>query len=212
MRDELLDERIRSAVPRHDDSDWSDVRRRARRKAAPAALAVAAIITVLLAAPAFALRHQISDLWASAEPERNLYVTAVADCGQGTFTLEFDPESGATVLQDGQTLAHASLSDRQIDCQAPIRQLKGTPDESPWHGDLDGTTSAATTLTCQTGFDLQVGVNPVWFGNEIVGSSLLVADRETQRLIASAGFKRDPTTDTRYSDTYWDTRVCSART
>jgi hypothetical protein len=211
MRDELLDERIRSAVPRQGDSDWRDVRRRARRKAAPAILAAAAIVTVLLAAPAFALRHQIADLWASAEPEKNLYVTAVADCGHGTFTLEFDPDRDAIVLQDGQMLAHASLNDRQIDCDAPIHELKATPDESPWHGDLEGTSSVATTVTCQTDVDLQIGVNPVWFGDEIVGSSLLVADRYTKRLIASAGFKRDPTTDTRYSDTYWDTKVCSAR-
>ena len=211
MRDELLDERIRSAVPGYDDSNWRDVRRRARRKAAPAALAAAGIITVLLAAPAFALRHQIADLWASAEPEKNLYVQAFADCGQGTFILEFDPAHGAAVRQDGQTLARASLTDRRIECDAPIRHFKGTPDESPWHGELEGS-SAATTVICETDVELQVAVNPVWYRSEIVGSNMLVADRKTKRLIASAGFKRDPTDDRTYSQTYWDTRMCSART
>jgi hypothetical protein len=211
MRDELLDERIRSAVPRYDDSDWRDVRSRARRKAAPAVLAVAGIVTVLLAAPAFAFRHQIADLWASAEPERNLYVRAFADCGEGTFMLAFDPEGGARVLHEGQTLARASLTDRQIECDAPIRHFKGTPDENPWHGELEGKSSAATTVICETDVELQVAVNPVWYRSEIVGSNMLVADRKTRRLIASAGFKRDPTDDRAYSETFWDPRVCSAR-
>jgi hypothetical protein len=210
MRDELLDERIRSTVPRYDDSDWGDVRRRARRKAAPAALAAVGIMTVLLAAPAFALRHQIADLWASAEPEKNLYVRAFADCGQGTFTLEFDPERGAVVRQAGQTLARASVTDRQIECDAPIQRFKGTPAESPYHGEPDGISHAATKVTCVTDVELEVAVNPVWFGSEIVGSNLLVAERGTKRLIATAGFKRGP--DGRnYSQTYWDTRICSAQ-
>lgn len=211
MSDDLLDERIRSAVPRYDDSNWRDVRRRARRQAAPAALAAAGIVTVLLAAPAFAFRHQIADLWASAEPEKNLYVRAFADCGQGTFTVEFDPTRGATVRQDGQTLARASLTERQIECDAPIRRFKGTPDESPYHGEPDGVSHDATKVTCATDAALEVAVNPVWYGSEIVGSNLLVAERGTKRLIATAGFKRDPTDGRTYSQAYWDTSVCSAR-
>lgn len=208
---DLVDERIRSAVPDYDDSNWRDVRRRARRKAAPAVLAAGLIIAVLLAAPAVAFRSQLDDLWAQAEPEKNLYVRAVADCGEDTFTLEFDPERGAVVRQDGQTLARASLTGREIDCHGPVRMFKSTPDEFPYHGELDGRSDAATTVTCATDARLQIVINPIWFGSKLTGSTLGVAERATKRLIASAVFERDPGDGRNWSRTYWNSAVCSAR-
>jgi hypothetical protein len=211
MTDELLDERIRSAVPDYDDSDWRDVRRRAIRKRFPAALAVGAIIAVLVAGSAFALRHQIADLWSSAEPAKGLYVRAFANCGQGPFTLEFHPARGAVVRQGEDTLARASFTDRQIECNAPIHTFKGTPDESPYHGGLEARSYEATTVTCQTGAALQVAVNPIWdeHGN-IVGSTMLVAERATRQTIASAALKEpDPTAYPGTSRIYYAPDVCT---
>jgi hypothetical protein len=210
MTDELLDERIRSVAPHYDDSNWRDVRRRARRKRAPAALAVGGIIAILVAGPAFALRHQIADLWTSAEPDRNLYVRAFADCGQGEFTMEFDPAGTAIVRQGSDVLARASSTDRQIECNAPIRTFKGTPDESPYHGGLERRSSKPTTVTCQTDAALQVAVNPIWDEHgKIVGSTMLVAERATRELIASAVLKEpDPTASPGTSRVYYAPNVC----
>jgi hypothetical protein len=210
MTDELLDKRIRAALPRYDDSDWRDVRRRARRKAAPAALAVSAVVTALIAAPAFAFRHQIADLWATAEPDRNLYVRAFAQCGEGSFTLEFHPERGAIVRQRGRTLARASVSDRQIECDAPIQSFKGTPDESRYYGELAGPRSESVAITCRTDALLEVGVNPIWYRSDISGSAIVVAERQTKRAIASASFKRDPFTGRIWANAYWDATRCAA--
>lgn len=206
MPDELLDARIRSAVPHHDDSNWRDVRRRATRKLAPAALAVVAAIAILLAGPAFALRHQIEDLWTSAEPAKNLYVRAFADCGRGPFTLEFHPVGGAVVRQDGHILASASFTDRQIECDATIQTFKGTPDESrgpDWQP--NGPSYQPTTVTCETSTDLQVSVNPIWDEHgAIVGSAMSVRERATKRLIASAVLQRpDPTAIPGTARVYW---------
>jgi hypothetical protein len=210
MTDELLDQRIRAAVPRYDDSDWRSVRRRARRKAAPVAVAVAAIGTALIAAPAFAFRHQIAELWATAEPDHNLYVRAFARCGVGSFTLEFHPERGAVVLQGGETLARASVSDRQIDCDARIQSFKGTPDESRYSGELAGPRSESVTIACRTDALLEVGVNPIWYRTTISGSALVVAERQTRRAIASASFKRDRVGGRLWANVYWDAERCSA--
>ena len=210
ITDQLLDERIRSAVPRYDDSNWQDVRRRATRKRLPAALAVGAIIAILAAGPTFALRHQIADLWSSAVPAKNLYVRAFADCGQGPFTLEFHPSRGAVVRQDGNTLASASFTDRQIECDAPIQTLKGTPDENrgpDWRP--NGPSYAATTVTCETSSPLQVSVNPIWDeSGTIVGSAMSVLERATRKPIASAVLKEpDPTAIPGTSRVYWSA-VC----
>lgn len=216
--DDLVDERIRAAVPRDDDSNWRDVRRRARRKQAPAALAAGAIVAALLAAPAFAFRDQIADWWGTSSPERGEFVKAVAECGQGNFTLSFHPEGGAVVRQGEQTLARASLTEREIECDAPIRLVKSTPAESPYHGALDGRSYGATRVRCVTNVPLEIMVNPVWYEDEttgswrVIGSSLLVAERETKRSIASAVFKRGPTDGRNWSRTYWNPAVCSART
>jgi hypothetical protein len=211
--DDLLDERLRLAVPRHDDSDWRDVRRRARRKGAPTAVAAAAIVAILIAGPAFALRHQIEDLWSSAEPAKNLYVLAYADCGQGPFTLVFDPVDGAVVRQGGETLATASVADRRIECDAPIHTFKGTPDEDPYQGGGPWRASyEATTVTCETDAALQVAVNPIWERSEIVGSSLVVAERATRDVIASAVLKEpDPTASPGTARTYFARGVCRTR-
>jgi hypothetical protein len=210
MTDELLDERIRAALPRDDDSDWRDVRRRARKKAAPAALALTAVVSALIAAPAFAFRHEIADLWARAEPERNLYVRAFAECGEGSFTLEFHPEQGAVVRQGGRTLARASVSDRQIECDASIHSFKGTPDESRrYHGELVGRDSASVAITCRTDALLEVGVNPIWYRSDITGSAIVVADRQTKRYIAAASFKRDPFTGRIWARASWDATRCA---
>jgi hypothetical protein len=210
MTDELLDERIRAALPRDDDSDWRDVRRRARRKAAPAALALTAVVTALIAAPAFAFRHEIADLWATAEPDRNLYVRAFAPCGEGTFTLEFHPGRGAIVRRGGRTLARVSVSDRQIECDAPIQSSKGTPDENRrYHGELAGPQSEGVSITCLTDALLEVGVNPIWYGSDISGSAIVVAERQTKRAIASASFKRDPFSGRIWANAYWDATRCA---
>lgn len=210
MTDALLDERIRSAAPRYDDSNWRDVRRRARRKRTPAVLAVGVAIAILVAGPAFALRHRIADLWASAEPAKGLYVRAYADCGEGQFTFEFDPVRGAVVRHDGETLAKASVTDRRIECNAPIHTLKGPPAEDPYHGELEARSYAATTVTCQTHTALQVAVNPIWDEDgKIVGSTMLVAERATRQLIASAVTKEpEPTARPGTSRIYYASGIC----
>jgi hypothetical protein len=210
MTDELLDERIRSTVPRYDNSNWNDVRRRATRKRVPAALAAGTIIAILVAGPAFALRHQIADLWESAEPARNLYVRAFADCGEGPFTVEFNPARGAVVRQDGDVLARASVTDRLIECDAPIRTFQGTPDESPYRGELEARSYEATTVTCDTDAALQVAVNPIWDEHgKIVGSTMLVAERATKQVIASAVLKKpDPTASPGTSRVNYASAVC----
>lgn len=212
ITDKVLDERIRSAVPQDADSNWRDVRRRATRKRVPAALAAGAIIAILVAGPAFALRQQIADLWVSAEPKSNLYVRAFADCGQGTFTVEFNPARGAVARQGGDTLARASVTDRQIECKAPVRTFKRTPDESPYRGELEERSYQATTITCQTDAALQVAVNPIWDEHgKIVGSTMLVAERATRQLIASTVLKEpDPTASPGTSRINY-ARVCSKR-
>ena len=177
-------------------ANWRDVRRRAVKKRLPAALAVVAIVAILVAGPAFALRHQIVDLWESAEPDKNLYVRAFADCGQGPFTLEFHPVRGAVVRQDGDTLARASFTDRQIECDATIHAVKGTPDENrgpDWQP--RGPSYKATTITCQTDAALQVSVNPIWDEHGTIGGSAIsVRERATRKPIAAAALKKpDPT-------------------
>jgi hypothetical protein len=168
-------------------------------------------VTALIAAPAFAFRHQIADLWATAEPDRNLYVRAFAHCGEGSFTLEFHPERGAVVRQRAQTLARASVSDRQIDCDAPIHSFKGTPDESRrYHGELAGPRSDRVTFTCRTDALLEVGVNPIWYRSDITGSAIVVAERQSKRAIAAASFKRDPFTGRIWASASWDATRCAA--
>lgn len=216
--DELVDERIRSALRRDDDADWRDVRRRARRKLAPRALAVGASIALLLAAPAVAFSGQLDHLWAQAEPEKNLYVRAIAECGDGTFTLELDPKQGATVREDGRTLAQVTVSEREIACEGPIRPLKSTPEAAkytPRHPtqQRDG----AAELTCDTNVPLEVAVNPIWRVDSetseatIAGSTLVVAERGTKRLLASAVVGHDPYSGVKWSHAYWDSNVCVAQ-
>jgi hypothetical protein len=211
ITDELLDERIRSSVPRLDASDWRDVRRRAIRKRVPAVLAVGVIIAILAAGPAFALRHQIADLWSSAEPAKNLYVRAFADCGRGSFTVEFDPIRGAVARQGADVLASASFTHRQIECDAPIQTFKGTPDEGRYpEGPPKAVSYEATTVRCQIGAALQVAVNPIWDEyRKIVGSTMLVAERATRQVIASAVMKKpDPGAHPGTSRIYYATDVC----
>jgi hypothetical protein len=170
-------------------------------------VAVALVAAVVVAGTALAFRHRDADPVAS--PESNRYVWETADCGRGTFTMEFDPAHGAAVSQGGQTLATASLTDRRITCSAPIQQHKTTPDESPFTGDLDRRSYKATTFTCSTDAALEIVVNPIWEGSEIVGSTLLVVERDAKTSIASAIFKRDPRDGHNWSRTYWDADLCT---
>jgi hypothetical protein len=211
--DDSIDQRIRSLARDDDDSNWRDVRRRARRKAVPTAAAVI-IVAALLAAPAVAFRSHFDDLWATAEPEKNLYVRAIAECGDGSFTLKMDPDDGAVVEQDGETLARATMSVREILCAAPVRAVKSTPDEADYT-DTDRRSYAPTELACASNVPLAIGVNPIWFVEGAVarinGSTLLVAERGTKRLIASAVLRRDPHTGRNWSAIHWDSSVCSPR-
>jgi hypothetical protein len=214
--DESLDGRIRSAAPHSDAANWADVRRRARRKRIPAALAVGVVAATLIAAPAVAFRSELDDLWAGAEPDKNLYVRAIAACGQGTFTLEMDPERGAVVRQDGQTLARATMTEREIECDVPIRAFKSIPDEFRY-SDVDQRSYASSKLTCETGAPLDIVVNPIWYHdvetgkNRTNGTTLLVAERGTRRTFASAVLRRDPYNGRNWSAVFWDSSVCSAR-
>ena len=110
--DEQIDARIRAAAPHDAGADWNDVRRRARRRRRPLVVAGGAALAIVLAAPALAFRDDLTDLWASAESERNLYVRAFADCGEGSFTLEFDPVEGASIRQGDARLVAASPTER----------------------------------------------------------------------------------------------------
>lgn len=207
--DDPLRQRLRRAALWDDDRDWRDVRRRARRQRAPAVLAAALVLVVVVAAPAFAFRHRIADWWSSASPETNHFVDAFAECGRGAFTLTFDPEGGATVQQQGQTLASASFRDRQISCDAKIHLREGTPDELNVYRDvLDRNSGKATSVTCSTDTPLEVEVHPVWYENEILGSGLTVAEAETRTDIAGVLIKRDET-GRNWSRVYWRSEVCS---
>jgi hypothetical protein len=210
--DDLIDERIRSLAPREDESDWSDVRRRARRQAAPTVLMLGVVVAALLATPAVAFRGQLDDLWAQAEPEKGLYVRAIAECGFGTFTLTMDPAEGAVVEQDGETLARATTTEREIACAGPIRSVKSTPDEARYTA-TDRRSYAPTTVTCETTVPLEVGVNPIWDAGEqrVNGSTIFVAERGTRRMFASAVLRNDPHTSRNWSAAHWDSSVCSAR-
>lgn len=212
--DDLIDERIRSLAPREDESDWSDVRRRARRKAAPTALMVGVVVAALLATPAVAFRNQLDDLWRQAEPDKNLYVRVIAECGEGAFKLEMDPRRGAVILQNGDTLARATLTEREIGCAGRIRHFKSTPDEARYSG-TDRRSSAPTTVTCKTNALLEIGLNPIWYedgsGRRINGSTIFVAERGTRRLLASAVLRTDPHTGQNWSAAHWDSSICSAR-
>jgi len=214
--DELLDERIRSVVPQSDDSNWRDVRRRARRKSAPAALAAGLIFAALLAAPAVAFRSQLDDLWADAEPEKNLYVRAIAACGEGAFTLEMDPQRGAVVRQDGRVLARATMTTREIGCDGVVQPVKSTPDEFKY-SELDQKTYAATEVTCETDVPLEIVVNPIWYHNRdtgerrLNGTTVLIAARGTKHSLASAVLRSDPHSGRNWSAAHWDSSVCSAR-
>jgi hypothetical protein len=207
--DDPLRERLHRAALWDDDRDWRDVRRRARRQRAPAVLAAALVLVIVVATPAFAFRHQIAGWWSSASPETNHFVDAFAECGRGAFTLTFDPESGATVEQRGQTLASASFRDRQISCDATIQLREGTPDELNVYRDvLDRSSGKAASVTCATDTPLEVEVHPVWFENEIVGSGLVVAEHGTRTDIAGALIKRDEG-GRNWSRVYWRSDVCS---
>jgi hypothetical protein len=124
--------------------------------------------------------------------------------------LRFDPSAGATVVADGKTLATASLDDRQITCSAPVVQHTTTPDESPYtEADVDRNRASATTVTCTGDTPLEVEVNPIYWDDSIVGSSLLVARRDTKAIIAAAWFKRDPSDGRTWKKVYWSSKACS---
>lgn len=207
--DDQIDERIRATASLNTDASWRDVRRRARRKQAPLAVAVGAMAAVVLATPALAFRHELADLWESAEPARNLYVRTFADCGEGNFTLEFDPAGEAVARQGDETLARASETERTIECDASIQTSKGVRDSSPYHGDLDKRSYSPVALECSVDVPFQVAVHPIWDGEVIRGSTMVVADRGTQRVFASAVFKRDAE-GRNWSRTYWTSGVCDA--
>ncbi len=207
--DEQIDARIRATGPRDAAPDWHDVRRRARRRRRPLVVAGGAVLAIVLVAPALAFRDDFTALWATAEPERNLYVRAYADCGEGSFTLEFDPVAGASIKQGDTTLAAASLSERTIGCDAPIQTFKGEPDASPYHGGSDKRSYSRVTLECSVAVPLQVAVNPIWEDTQIRGSTMLAADRRTKRVIASAVLTQDAD-GLNWSRAYWSSTDCTA--
>lgn len=215
--DGQIDELIRRAAPPMENGSWQDVRRRARRRQRPLAIAGAAGLAIAVAAPALAFRNDLTDLWATAEPERNLYVRAFADCGEGSFTLEFHPREGASVRQGDETLATASRTQRTIQCGAPIQSSKGVPDSSPYRGEPDKRSYKRVILECVTDAPLQIAVNPIWNSGEdgveeratISGSTMLVADRRTKRVLASAVLVGDPQ-GRNWSRTYWSSSSCQA--
>jgi hypothetical protein len=206
---EQIDARIRATAPRDAAPDWHDVRRRARRRRRPLVFAGGAVLAIVLVAPALAFRDDLTALWATAEPDRNLYVRAFADCGEGSFTLEFDPVAGASITQGDTTLAAASLTKRTIECDAPIQTFKGVPDASPYHGASDKRSYSRVTLECSVEVPLQVAVNPIWEDTEIRGSTMLAADRRTNRVVASAVLTQDPE-GRNWSRAYWSSKDCTA--
>ncbi len=207
--DEQIDARIRATAPRDATADWHEVRRRARRRRRPLVVAGGAVLAIVLVAPALAFRDDLTALWATAEPSRNLYVRAFADCGDGSFTLEFDPVEGASIHQGDARLAAASPTERTIECDAPIQSFKGEPDTSPYRGEMDKRSYGRVTLECSPTTPLQVAVNPIWEGNVIRGSTLLAADRSTKRVIASAVLTRDAE-GRNWSRAYWSSSDCTA--
>jgi hypothetical protein len=204
--------RLEDAARWNDDSDWQEVRRLARRRSAPLALVVVMGAAVVIAAPAFALRHQIS-AWI-ASPETNHYPWIDAHCGRAPFTLQFDP-SGETIVRAGnQKLARASVGDRAITCSGQVVGHLTTPDESPYRETninrrRDGAT-ATVTVTCSGDLPLAVEVNPVYGDDSVTGSSLLVADPSTKEIIAGASYQRDPSTGHVWASVGWDSRLCSS--
>jgi hypothetical protein len=145
-------------------------------------------------------------------------VRAIAECGEGTFTFEMHPERGAVVRQGGQTLARATMTKREIECEAPIRVSKSMMDEFVYaDSGIDRRSYAATELTCEAGAPLEIVVNPIWYQDDDTGrfrfngTNLFVAERGTRRLLASAILRRDPRGDRNWSAVHWDSTVCRAR-
>jgi hypothetical protein len=215
--DDVLDDRIRSAVPDADDPNWGEVRQRARRKRMPAAVTAAVIVAALIVTPAIAFRSSLDDLWAQAEPEKGHYIHAIAECGEGTFTFEMHPERGAVVRQGGETLARATMTKREIECEAPIRVSKAMDELRYAEDGIDRRSYAPTELACAPGSPLEIVVNPIWYHDgdrgesRMNGTNLFVAERGTRRLLASAILRRDPNGSRNWSAVHWDSNVCTAR-
>jgi hypothetical protein len=219
LRDELVDARIRALVDYSDNSNWADVRRRARRKWAPVVVPLALVVLALLAAPAVALRSHLDALWATAEPEKNLYVSATAECGEGTFTVEMDPDHGASVSQDGKALARITTTEREIDCNGPITSDKSSAAEPigpPWTGLDRHRDFAATQLTCETDRPLEIEIHPIWSTDSkrpdgTIGSIFVVAERGTSHAFALANLFTDPDDGKSWSKLWWDPSACRAQ-
>jgi hypothetical protein len=216
--DELVDARIRALVDYPDNSNWADVRRRARRKWAPVTVPLALVAVALLAAPAVGLRSHLDALWATAEPEKNLYVSATVQCGEGPFTVEMDPKQGAAwVSQDSQKLARITTSEREIDCNGPITSDKSSaaePSGPAWTGLDRERDFAATKLRCETDRPLEVEVHPIWSDDSkrpdgTIGSIFVVAERGTSHAFALANLFTDPDDGKNWSKLFWDPSVCS---
>jgi len=65
-------------------------------------------------------------------------------------------------------------------------------------------------ITCRTDALLEVGVNPIWYRSDIVGSAIVVAERQSKRAIVAASFKRDPSTGRVWPRASWDATRCAA--
>ena len=204
----LVRDRLERAARWDDDSDWQEVRRLARRQSAPLVLAVVTAAAVVIAAPAFALRHQIS-AWI-ASPETNHYPWIDAQCGRGPFALQFNPSGETTVRAGDQTLARASVGDRAITCSGQVVGHLTTPDESPYKETLvNRRRDRAATVTCSGDLRLAIQVNPVYEGDNVIGSALFVADANTKEILAGASYQRDSSTGHVWASVAWDSRVCS---
>ena len=151
------------------------------------------------------------ELSSEPEPEPAPAVRLTASCGEGDFTLEFDGSGAALVRQGAVILARASADVREIECEAPVAETELSTQESPYHGDLAGPSYESATIACRTAARLEVSLHPILYRDAPSGSSLVVDDRRTKRLLAGANFSHDPAEERIWARAYWDEDACVVR-
>ena len=118
-----------------------------------------------------------------------------ARCPGGRLEIAFDPDIGVQVMDaGGRLLARASLRERSIECGSARRYSLGATDERYVDDRATTATQETAVLSCDVDGAVEIAVNPIWGpGDEISGSTLVVARRDSKRIVLSAVFKRDAT-------------------
>ena len=133
-----------------------------------------------------------------------------ARCAGGQVEVAFDPDVGVQVMDaGGRLLARASLRERSIECGAPRRYSLGATDERYVDDGATTATYETAVFSCDVDGGIEIAVNPIWGpGDQISGSTLVVASDDSKRIVVSAVFKRDATRN--WSRLYRRRALCGA--